>query len=333
MTVKSQPSDQLVGQSNAIKAVFDLVDRVANTPATVLITGESGTGKEMIAREIHTRSDRRDRAFVAVNCTAIPANLLEAELFGYEKGAFTDAKISKKGLFETADGGTVFLDEIGLMPLELQAKLLSVLETRTFRHLGSTRDLHSDLRIIAATNEDIEASVRAGKFRQDLYYRLNVFPIPLPPLRRRGEDILLIAKHFLAIYAMRYKRGDLDLSRGAQHWLCNYAWPGNVRELRNVIERAVLLCRGTHIQAEDLAIGKEEGDFRTPEQPPALEIDTLGDIRITLPPWGIALEDVERHLIQAALRQADGNVSAAAQLLHISRDTLRYRILKYKFDI
>lgn len=324
-------SEGIVGQSSAIQAVFELIDRVANTPATILITGESGTGKELVAREIHARSDRQKQPLVPVNCAAIPVNLLEAELFGYEKGAFTDARISKKGLFEIADGGTIFLDEIGLMPLELQAKILTAIETHTFRHLGDVRDIHSDVRIVAATNEKLEESVRAGKFRQDLYYRLSVVPLHLPPLRDREKDILLIAHHFLSIYGSRYKREDLKLSPGAQRWLQNYSWPGNVRELRNAIERAVLLCRRDQIILEDLALGKEESDLHRTTTP-SLKIDPIGNIEINLPPWGLALEDVERRLVQAALEQTGGNVSAAAQLLHISRDTLRYRIKKYNLE-
>jgi two-component system response regulator AtoC len=325
-------SDHIVGDSEVMRQVLNLVDRIANTPATVLVTGESGTGKELIARELHQRSQRRDQAFVSVNCAAIPANLLEAELFGYEKGAFTDAKINKKGLFEIADKGTIFLDEIGLMPLEIQAKLLTVIETHTFRHLGGIKDIHSDLRIVAATNENLSHSVRDGHFRQDLYYRLNVVPISLPPLRQRGEDVLVIAHHFLNIYSTRYNKNNLQFSKSTEHWLKNHTWPGNVRELRNLIERATLLAHSNLIQLTDLTLGKEEHDFQVPDQPPSLKIDELGDIQITLPPWGIALEDVERRLIIAALKHTQGQVSAASQLLHISRDTLRYRIKKYNLE-
>ncbi|MFT5365313.1 MAG: two-component system response regulator AtoC [Candidatus Latescibacterota bacterium] len=330
---QQQPvSEHIVGASEVMQQVFNLIDRIANTPATVLVTGESGTGKELIARELHQRSQRFNHAFVSVNCAAIPSNLLEAELFGYEKGAFTDAKINKKGLFEIADKGTIFLDEIGLMPLDIQAKLLTVIESHTFRHLGGTQDIHSDLRIVAATNENLSDAVREGRFRQDLYYRLNVVPLSLPPLRQRNEDILLIAHHFLNIYSSRYQKTNLKLSNGAEHWLKNYAWPGNVRELRNLIERATLLSNDNLIQLADLTVGKEENDFRVPDQPPTLVIDDLGDIRINLPPWGIAMEDVERRLIKAALQQTKGKVSSAAQLLHLSRDTLRYRIKKYKLE-
>ena len=239
---RSSEQDPMVGNSPAIRAVFELIDRVADTPATVLITGESGTGKELVAREVHQRGQRASQPFRWVNCTAIPANLLEAELFGYEKGAFTDAKLRKKGLFETADGGSVFLDEIGLMPLDLQAKILTVLETRTFRRLGGMEDIHVDIRFIAATNEDLAAAVAEGRFREDLYYRLNVIPISLPPLRERGDDILDIARYFLDLYRERYQKGSCHFSEGAERWLGNHTWPGNVRELRNIIERAVLLC-------------------------------------------------------------------------------------------
>jgi transcriptional regulator with PAS, ATPase and Fis domain len=315
-----------------MRQVFALVDRIADTPATVLVTGESGTGKELIAQELHYRSQRGDRPFVNVNCAAIPLNLLEAELFGYEKGAFTDAKINKKGLLEIADTGTVFLDEIGLMPLDTQTKLLTVLESHAFRHFGGTQDIHSDITIVAATNENLADAVRDGRFRQDLFYRLNVVPLSLPPLRQRGEDILLIAHHFLEIYGLRYAKPNLQLSKGPQQWLGNYDWPGNVRELHNLIERATLLSPGNLIQLADLSLGKEENDFRVVDQPPSVVIDDLGDIRIALPPWGIALEDVERRLIMAALKQSNGNVSNAAQLLHVSRDTLRYRIKKYKLE-
>ena len=315
-----------------MRAVFDLIDRVADTPATVLITGESGTGKELVAQEIHRRGGRAPRAFVVVNCTAIPANLLEAELFGYEKGAFTDAKIRKRGLLELADGGTVFLDEIGLMPLELQTKLLGVLETRSFRRVGGMEDIRVDVRFVAATNEDLEKSVSTGRFRKDLYYRLNVVPVHLPPLRDRGEDTLNIARHFLGIYSQRYVKGHCRLSQGAERWLLNYPWPGNARELRNVIERAVLLSSGDLLQAEDLAIGKSEKDLALQEDSPALEVTGLGEIRIAIPTWGIALEDVERKLIEEALTKAEGNVTRAAQLLHLSRDTLRYRIEKHGID-
>lgn len=319
---------RILGESPAIQKVFDLIDRVARTPATVLLTGESGTGKEAVAREIHHRGNPPDAPFVLVNCAAIPENLIEAELFGYQRGAFTDAKIDKKGLFELAEGGTLFLDEIGLLPLDLQAKLLSVLENRAIRRLGGTKEIPTTARIIAATNENVEKAVSEGRFRTDLLYRLNVYPILLPPLRDRGGDVLIIADHFLHTYRDRYAKPGLTLSKPAQRWLTNHDFPGNIRELRNLIERAVLLSDGASIDVADLAVGSETGspDLATDV---GLTIANFGEIRIEMPPWGIAIEDVERKLILAALETASGNVSRAAELLHISRDTLRYRLKKF----
>ncbi len=325
------PPDDIVGESPALQEVFHLMERVANTPATVLITGESGTGKEMVARRIHFKGARASHPFVAVNCTAIPANLMEAELFGYEKGAFTDAKIPKRGLLETAEGGTLFLDEIGLMPTELQAKLLSVLGMQTFRRLGGTEEIVSDVRFIAATNEDLERAVSEGQFRPDLYYRLNVVRIPLPPLRHRGEDILEIAAHFLKLYSKRYQKQEYRISKGAKRWMLSYPWPGNIRELRNVIERVVLLSRSDRVGVDDLAVGKE-GDYSEQEAKASLDVSAFGEIRITFPPWGIALADVERKLIVEAIKEAKGNVTRAAQLLHMSRDVLRYRLKKHRLN-
>ncbi len=323
-----QAGSTVLGQSAAIRRVFELVARVAETPATVLLTGESGTGKELIAREIHRTGAETGAPFVLVNCAAIPGALLEAELFGYERGAFTDAKISKMGLLELGEGGTVLLDEVGLMPLDLQAKLLSVLESRRFRRVGGTAEIDLGTRFIAASNADLDLAVQENRFRLDLLYRLNVFPIPLPPLRDRDDDALLIARHFLDTYSERYDRGSLELSPGAERWLLGYDWPGNVRELRNVVERAVLLARSQLIQTEDLAVGKEETDLAM-DQRGGLSVTGIGEIHIEFPPWGIALEDVEKRLIEAALETTRGKVSRAAQLLRVSRDTLRYRIRKY----
>ena len=215
-------ADRLLGESPAIQSVIELVTRVADSSATVLITGESGTGKEVVARDLHRLGGSGSQAFVAVNCAAIPSNLLESELFGYEKGAFTDATITKKGLFEVAEGGTVFLDEIGLMPVDLQSKLLGVLDRRSFRRLGGTRDIRVDVRFVVATNEDLKAAVTDGRFREDLYFRLNVVPLPVPPLRERGNDILLFARHFLDIYARRYREKAPRFSRGSERWLLGY---------------------------------------------------------------------------------------------------------------
>ena len=322
-----------MGTSPATRHVFEMIDRVAPSTATVMLTGESGTGKELVAREIHARSGRADLPFLSISCAAIPGNLLEAELFGYEKGAFTDARIRKKGLLETADGGTVLLDEIGLMPMDLQAKLLRVLETQTFRHLGGTSDIKVDVRFVGATNEDLTKAVAESRFREDLYYRLNVVPIALPPLRAREDDVLLIGQHFLTLYAARYSKSDLQFSDEARQWLARHTWPGNVRELRNVVERAVLLATDELILAEDLASSQTEGHRVAEQRPPAVEISELGEIRISIPPWGVALADVERKLIEAALTKARGNVSRAAELLQLTRDTLRYRIRRHKLKL
>ncbi len=226
-------TEGVVGQSAVMHDLSRLVERVANTRATLLIRGESGTGKELIARAIHQLSNRKDNAFVTVDCTNIPANLMESELFGHERGAFTDASTSKKGLLEIAGGGTVFLDEIGLMPLELQAKILNVLETQRFRRVGGTVEIQVDVRFLAATNEDLESAVQDGRFRDDLYHRLNVVPIEAPALRTRGEDVRLIADHVLAEYTRTHGTGARRLGESAQLLLSAYAWPGNVRELRH----------------------------------------------------------------------------------------------------
>lgn len=324
----SENNPRILGESDAIRKIFELIDRVAATPATVLLTGQSGTGKEAVAREIHLQGNPEGAPFVPVNCAAIPENLIEAELFGYQKGAFTDAKIDKKGLFELAEGGTLFLDEIGLLPLELQAKFLTVLESRVIRRLGGIEEIPTNARIIAATNENLDESVAAGRFRADLLYRLNVYPIELPPLRDRNRDVLIIADHFLQTYKERYGKPTLKLSSPAERWLTNHPFPGNIRELRNIIERAVLLSDGESIQLEDLAVGSEPPSEPEPTGG-GLTIENFGEIRIEIPPWGIAIEDVERKLILAALETASGNVSRAAELLHISRDTLRYRLKKH----
>ena len=320
----------VVGQSAVIRDLSRLVERVAGTRATLLIRGESGTGKELIARAIHGLTQRNVSAFVTVDCTNIPANLMETELFGHERGAFTDASRAKKGLLEIAAGGTVFLDEIGLMPLELQAKLLNVLETLRFRRVGGTVEIEVDVRFLAATNQDLESSVRDGGFRDDLYHRLNVVPIEVPPLRTRGDDVRLIADHVLDEYTRLHDTGARRLGESAQLLLSAYSWPGNVRELRHVIERAVLMTDRTVIRADDLII-----DRRNYAAPAAttissgIRLDEKGAISVEFPPQGLALEAVERELIRAALEQSGKNVTRAAELLQVSRDTLRYRIGKH----
>jgi DNA-binding NtrC family response regulator len=319
----------MIGTSPPMQEVFAMVRRVAATNATVLIRGESGTGKELVARAIHSLAYIEPKPFFTIDCASIPANLMETELFGHERGAFTDAKEQKKGLLELADGGTLFLDEVGLMPLDLQVKLLNVFETLQFRRVGGTRQLKVSVRFLVATNEDLEEAVKAGRFREDLYYRLNVVPIPLPPLRERGEDIVLLAEHYLKVYAALHELPPRQLSVEARVLLRAYPWLGNVRELRNVIERAVLMTDGEVIRAGDLAIDRRSRR-QGREEPSPLHIDQSGRLTVTaFPAQGISLEEVEKQLIQEALRHAGGNITRAATLLSTSRDVMRYRIAKY----
>lgn len=323
----------LLGTSQAMQEVFRMVRRVAATSATVLIRGESGTGKELIARAVHSVADEDGRPFHTIDCANIPVNLMETELFGHERGAFTDAKEQKRGLMELADGGTLFLDEIGLMPPDLQSKLLNVFETRTFRRVGGTKELSVSVRFVAATNEDLEDAVRAGRFREDLYYRLNVVPVHLPPLRERDDDALLLGEHYLGLYTNLHELPARRFSRDARALLRSYPWPGNVRELRNVIERAVLMSDGAEIGAGDLAIDRRSSR-RVPEpEGTGVEIED-GSLRIqSFPPGGISLEGIEKQLIQEALRHAQGNVTRAAVLLQTSRDVVRYRINKHGLTV
>ena len=289
----------------------------------VLITGETGTGKELVARALHYSGPRRDKPFVEINCAAIPSQLLESELFGHERGAFTDAKERKIGLVETAAGGTLFLDEIGDLDLGLQAKLLKLLEEKTVRRLGSLRDQKVDVRIVAATHRPMEQHVREGRFRADLYFRLRIVEFRLPSLRERGDDILMLARHFLGLHASRYGRGLVDLSPEAQNLLRRHAWPGNVRELRNLMEQAILLASGPmlgpeHLHLSPLAAQAEAMPLAVAQPLPAQE--------------GGRLEDVERNMLLAALRNTGWNITQAARQLGISRDTLRYRIDKFRLS-
>jgi DNA-binding NtrC family response regulator len=301
----------IVGESPEMKEVLDTVSRVAASDATVMIYGESGTGKELIAKAIHEQSNRRRKAFIQLSCAALPETLLESELFGYEKGAFTGATDSKPGRFELADNGSLFLDEIGDISSAVQVKLLRVLEQQTFERLGSSRTLSVDVRLIGATNRDLPEMVREGEFREDLFYRLNVIPIHMPPLRDRRDDISLLAQHFLSRYAP-----TKVITPAAMRLLENYSWPGNVRELQNSIERATVLCRSDEVTPEDLPDEITRG--------PRASGDSF-----KLPPGGISLVEVERGLISQALRQTDGNRTRAARLLGISRHTLLYRLDKY----
>jgi DNA-binding NtrC family response regulator len=290
----------------------------------VLIHGETGTGKELVARALHFDGVRHARPFVELNCASIPTNLLEAELFGYERGAFTDARQRKAGLVEAAEGGTLFLDEIGEVDIGVQAKLLKLLEDRTVRRLGGLREQTVDVRFVAATNRDLERMVREGRFRADLFFRLRIVDLALPPLRARGDDVLLLARTFLKTHGGRYGKPNLTLSEGAERALLNYAWPGNVRELRNAVEQAVLLAERNVIEAAQFPFCKS---LTPSESPAAAEAVTIAP---ALPNSGMKLGDVERDLVLQALERTGWNVTRAAQLLGITRDTLRYRMEKHR---
>ena len=307
--------DAIIGASPAMVSAKSLLERIAVSPATtVLLTGETGTGKDLAAKAIHYNSDRAIKPFVNITCSALPEQLLESELFGHERGAFTDARQQKRGLLETADGGTVFLDEIGEMTPGLQAKLLRFLEDRTFKRVGGLTDIRVDVRVIAATNRDLEEEVETGKFREDLFYRLQVMPVRLPPLRERVGDIRLLVSHYIERYNREFRKHVRGLQPAAQALLDQYRWPGNVRELRNAIERAMLL-------AENGLLGVE--DFAT------LSRSSAGVATFRLPPEGVNLEAVERQLVVQALQRAAGNQTRAGNLLGINRDQVRYRIEKF----
>ena len=321
--LRSQVRDRsIVGSSQVMQHVYDLIAQIANTKANVVITGESGTGKEMVARAIHEGGERCSQPFVVVNCAAIPENLLESELFGHVKGAFTGAIQNKTGLFEAAGGGTLFLDEVGELPLSLQVKLLRAIQEKTFRRVGGTRDQRADVRIVAATNRLLDEDVKAGRFREDLYYRLNVIEIPLPPLRERPDDIALLVSHFIEKYARELGKEVTGCSEETMQKLLRYRFPGNVRELENVIERAVALSREATIGLESL--------------PPALLNPPLPGRTTRIPPEGVNLdglmEEYERSLLLEALVPARGVKKKAAQLLGISFRSFRYRCEKLEID-
>jgi DNA-binding NtrC family response regulator len=312
--------ENLVGVSPHMREVRELIARVGESNATtVLIEGENGTGKELAARAIHFGSSRANQPFMGINCSAIPDALIESELFGHERGAFTDAKNTKKGLFELADGGTVLLDEVGDMQPPLQAKLLRVLESREFQRVGGTQNITVDVRVIAATNKNLEAAVAAGEFRQDLYYRLKVISLRMPSLREQAEDIPLLAEHYLTRFGEEFNKPIKKLSPEAAKMLSQYAWPGNVRELRNVIERLVILERANVVLPEHL--------------PAELRLGTRSNGRslVQLPAGGVALTEVERELVYQAMERTCGNQCHAAELLGIERDALRRRLIKYGY--
>ncbi|MDH3591308.1 MAG: sigma-54 dependent transcriptional regulator [Planctomycetota bacterium] len=325
----------IVAHSDAMKRVLDQAGRVAESPAsTVLLLGESGTGKGLVARAIHYASQRAAAPFLTVTCSAIPEPLLEAELLGHEKGAFTDAKERRRGVFEAADGGSVFLDEIGDMPLALQAKLLGVLEDRSFSRIGSTETVRVDVRIIAATHRDLAHLVEKARFREDLLYRLRVVPIIIPPVRERIADILPLTERFIRHFNSEFGREVEGLAPDAQRALMEHAWPGNVRELRNVIERAMLFAHGNQLRTEDLLLDDGYRPRMTgPAAPAPRPVETAGNNHAepySLPAGGVRLDELEKSLILQAMDRAGGNKSRAARILGISRDQIRYRLDKMK---
>ena len=309
---------EIIAESPCMREVLNFVRRVAASEATtILLEGENGTGKDLVAKTLHYQSLRQAEPFIAITCAAIPDTLLESELFGYEKGAFTDARSQKRGIFELADRGTLFLDEIGEIPLMLQAKLLRVLEDQSFRRLGGLKDIQLDLRVVAATNKNLREAVKEGAFRQDLYFRLNVIQILIPPLRDRIEDIVPLTQFFVDHYNRKFKRSIEGVTEGAANLLAAHSWPGNVRELRNAIERAMILEEGSLITPASLPIAVSRPEAGTPQA--ALEI----------PSEGLSLEENERGLLARALEKTNGNQTQAARLLRITRDTLRYKMKKF----
>ena len=315
--------DNIIGQSPKMVAIYELMEKVAQTKTNILITGESGTGKELVARAIHFNSPRKDKGFVTLNCGAIPENLLESELFGHMKGAFTGALYNKRGLFEVADDGSIFLDEVGELPLSMQVKLLRVIQDKEFTRVGGTEPITVDVRIISASNKDLEEAVREKKFREDLYYRLNVIQIKLPLLRERREDIPLLAEHFFKKYAQELGKNIREISPDAMKLLVNYDFPGNVRELQNVIERGVALEARDILTVENLSSYMEE----------QRGIKRIDDTLFDIPSEGIDLEkvveNVERDLLIKALQRAKGVKKKAAELLNINFRSMRYRLEKY----
>lgn len=313
--------DNMIGSSKAIRDVYDIASQVAKTNSTVLIQGESGTGKELIAKAIHFNSPRSENPFVVVNCGAIPENLLESELFGYKRGAFTDARVDKIGKFEAANRGTIFLDEISELPQQLQVKLLRVLQNMEIDKIGDLKPLKVDVRIVAATNRNLKSLVDEDLFREDLYYRINVIPITLPPLRARKEDIPLIANHFINKFTRQFEKAGIKFDKDVFRIFNHYHWPGNIRELENLIHRLVVLCHGDFITIDDL-----------PEEMLREQKPDSKSFTIAIPDEGLDLEDVERELILQALIKKNWNQTQAAKLLNISRNSLIYHMQKYEIS-
>ncbi|MFL6276486.1 MAG: sigma-54-dependent transcriptional regulator [Blastocatellia bacterium] len=322
--------DQIIGESPSLREMISLARKVADSEvSSVLLQGESGTGKDLVAKAVHYGSRRINAPFVAINCAAIPANLIESELFGYEKGAFTDAKARKEGLFEQAEGGTLFLDEIGELELSLQAKLLRVLEEGSFRRVGGLKDIPLDVRVLVASNRDLKAESATGRFRLDLYYRLSVIQIDIPPLRERGNDVILLAEYYIRYFNERLRKRIRGLMPEVSDIFRRYSWPGNVRELRNVIERVTILEDGEMITPHYLPRGLAHDETeRSAVAPAAAPLSKSPTPIFTLPPEGIVLDDLEMSLVQQALELSHGNQTRAAELLSISRDQLRYRLKK-----
>ncbi len=314
---------RIIGQTQKMSAVYDIIDKVADTPSTVLITGESGTGKELIAAALHHNSSRKDRPFIKINCAAIPRELMESELFGYEKGAFTGAVGSKPGRFELADRGTLFLDEIAEVPIDMQVKMLRALQEAEFERVGGIQTIHVDVRLVVATNRNLEKAVEDGEFRDDLYYRLNVVPIHLPPLRDRKEDIPLLVKHFIEKFKTRLGRAVTGIGKDALNILVNYRWPGNIRELENVTERCILFTEGQQIEMADLPAELVE---RSHAAPTTATIDTDTSMKDIVKQ---ATAELERDLIVKALTETGGNVTRAAKKLKISRKSLQNKMKEF----
>jgi two-component system, NtrC family, response regulator AtoC len=322
--IKPVPTQlNIIAESGQMKHILAQVNEVArHEGANILITGESGTGKQVVAQSVHLLSPRKEKPFLEINCAALPENLLESELFGYEKGAFTDARQRKKGLFEAAEGGTVFLDEIGEMPLNLHAKLLGVLEKKRFRRLGGHRDISVDIRIVAATNIDPKKAIDERRFREDLYYRLNVFPIHIPPLRERPDDVSALSHLFLFQFSRRFSKDFREIDPRAGRYLEGYGWPGNVRELRNVLERICIMhndrtLRVSYLPREIVSYENIASFVEIPEN--VFDIEAVVD-------------EVTSQLIRRAMQKAEGNIASAARLLGIPRGTLRYKLKKYHID-
>ncbi len=322
---KNQPLgfDKIIGNSPEVKKVYNFIRQLSSAPNTsVLIRGETGTGKELVAQAIHQNSSRSNKPFIEINCSAFQENLLEAEFMGFEAGAFTGAITRKKGLLELADNGSFFMDEVGDMPMSLQAKILKVIEEQTFRRIGGIKELKVNTRIISATSRNLEKHIESGDFRKDLFYRLNVASIILPPLRERGEDILLLANHFLNQFNKEFKKSIQGFADTVKEKLVQYSWPGNVRELKNMVERAVLFEEGVYIQPDNL-------NFHT-DHSTDIFTEFLTD---NFPSTGISIENVEKSLITSALSRARGNQTQAARLLNLSRETLKYRLKKYQITV